>query len=358
MGAVLSKSGQVDRYFRQQIGSGTWSPGSQIPADAELCRILGVSAITIKNVMARLAAEGLIVRRQRLGSFVAEQLRPVNIALLVDAKLLACPVSRFYRSFFQAAHEAIERAGYRVILISEFGDSVETLKLLLKNTHGVLSLTGLERWGDFFRKEGIPTVEVLTGKERGPNTILLDYQAMCRMAQAELEARGLHDFAVASQSNPADAGAGPDEHGEMALEMVRHDSERLLQVPWSWDCRFAYAAFKKWWSGASRRSAVFFYDDGLCDVALRAMLELGVKVPEELQILTQSNTGNFFHFPVSLARIEFDPVEIAGAAWEMLTQRLRQPTVDFPCRNIPPRFVAGDSLTNAGAESLARIQAF
>ena len=72
MSAVLSKSGQVDRYFRQQIGSGAWAPGSQIPSDGELCRILGVSAITIKNVMARLAAEGLIVRRQRLGSFVAE----------------------------------------------------------------------------------------------------------------------------------------------------------------------------------------------------------------------------------------------------------------------------------------------
>ena len=48
------------------------APGDPLPSDADLCREFGVSRMTARNAMARLADDGLIVRVSGRGSYVAE----------------------------------------------------------------------------------------------------------------------------------------------------------------------------------------------------------------------------------------------------------------------------------------------
>lgn len=62
---------QLQEALRARIASGEWVPGDQIPTIRELCSTYGVSRITVAEALTRLAQEGLLMRQQGKGIFVA-----------------------------------------------------------------------------------------------------------------------------------------------------------------------------------------------------------------------------------------------------------------------------------------------
>lgn len=63
---------QLKHILREHIQHGSYQPGDRIPSELELCDHYGVSRIVVRQALAELTQEGLIVRRQGLGSFVAQ----------------------------------------------------------------------------------------------------------------------------------------------------------------------------------------------------------------------------------------------------------------------------------------------
>ena len=62
----------AEQSLRQAIAQGTFRPGSQLPTEAELCQMLGVSRTVVREALRMLEDDGLVARRHGVGTFVRD----------------------------------------------------------------------------------------------------------------------------------------------------------------------------------------------------------------------------------------------------------------------------------------------
>ena len=61
---------ELEHHIKGKIASGTWGPGYQLPTERELSAMFGVSRITTSRALLELQKVGLVVREQGRGTFV------------------------------------------------------------------------------------------------------------------------------------------------------------------------------------------------------------------------------------------------------------------------------------------------
>ncbi|MBA2480055.1 MAG: GntR family transcriptional regulator [Planctomycetes bacterium] len=65
---------QLVRQLRAAVASGRMQPGERIPSHRELAAQLVINHLTIKRAFDLLEAEGLVITKRGLGTFVADRL--------------------------------------------------------------------------------------------------------------------------------------------------------------------------------------------------------------------------------------------------------------------------------------------
>ncbi|WP_448957748.1 GntR family transcriptional regulator, partial [Klebsiella michiganensis] len=63
---------RVKVMIKTKIHSGAWPANYRVPSESELVTLFGYSRMTINRALRELTAEGLLVRMQGVGTFVAE----------------------------------------------------------------------------------------------------------------------------------------------------------------------------------------------------------------------------------------------------------------------------------------------
>ena len=81
LGPALNRTQELAQRLSAEILSGRLQPGARLPTEQELSLATGVSRTVVREAVAALRAEGLVVTRQGLGAFVPAdvQRRPFRI---------------------------------------------------------------------------------------------------------------------------------------------------------------------------------------------------------------------------------------------------------------------------------------
>ena len=109
-----SVSNEVYKQIMEKIINGDWEPGVKIPSENELCGILGVSRHTVRSVLNKLNALGLLETRHGEGTFV----KKLDPSLYLNSLV---PV------VFFGKHE------YKTIMEFRKGIEIEASRLAAKN---------------------------------------------------------------------------------------------------------------------------------------------------------------------------------------------------------------------------------
>ena len=70
--------------LRDRITGGDWPPGFQLPFETVLAEQHGVSRMTMNKVLSQMTREGFLVRRKKLGTFVAQPIAQAAVMAITD----------------------------------------------------------------------------------------------------------------------------------------------------------------------------------------------------------------------------------------------------------------------------------
>lgn len=82
----------IRAQLEARIHSGELTPGDKVPTEAELQSEHGVSRSVAQRVLNDLAQAGLVVRRKRLGTHVAEGVQQINLIRSLDPRIGAADI--------------------------------------------------------------------------------------------------------------------------------------------------------------------------------------------------------------------------------------------------------------------------
>jgi DNA-binding LacI/PurR family transcriptional regulator len=367
----ISKHRVLTDLLRKRIADGEYACGEKFPTEMELEREFGVSNSTIREAVSCLVNEGIVQRFQGRGTFVSAVPREKTIAIYSDATAISSSSGHFWRALVDDANVLLNDAGYQAKLAVGYGDTVEER---MASTHllnsGRQDLAGVMVIGTDYHlarllsDANVPSVSIDSWLNT-EHCVFLDNARVAESAVQLFSEHGYSDYAFMYPES------GLSQH-YAAMEQTRKGmaffgpvvtdlpEDRLVAVPDTTDRRAFCPAFKEWWSRKDRPDAMFFSDDSLFEAVSRAILELGISVPEDLAIITHANVGRYLEFPVPLTRIGFKASEAVDAAWRMLSALISEGDVQDPAVRLEPHVRIGKSLgmpreLSAASDSSLRV---
>ena len=308
---------QVADGLRAAITGGWYRPGDAVPPSRDLAPLLGVSRRVTKTALARLAGEGLIMSRPRIGSIVRDR----------SAKRWKGNVLFVSRSNGDGYYDNVFAATLRSAFV--MADWLLTSVAVGKNHDGSSDTSELE-----IRLTGPVTLAVVLFRNPAAERVLsrsgvpfvtMDERKSCRANGCVGHVRYDSTAAASELARYAvDIGLktvlqtefnGKDDiytaFKAQGLKMSRWNIP-FPRATWkgpetAW--QFVKEEFLAWLAKHRSRlpDMIFFSDDFACAGALAAFAAAGVRVPETVRVATWVNAGNCPAFAKELSRLEINP---------------------------------------------------
>jgi GntR family transcriptional regulator, histidine utilization repressor len=91
-----SRYSEIQRDIERKITTGEWIPGTRIPPERDLVDTYNCSRMTVNKALSSLASAGLITRKRRSGSFVAQPRLEEPLMHIQDIRAEILAIDRTY----------------------------------------------------------------------------------------------------------------------------------------------------------------------------------------------------------------------------------------------------------------------
>ena len=343
---------QLADALRQAIVGGTYAPGTILPTLREISRATGVSLIVVRQAVKQLANEGLVTPRPGVGCIVPR----LGQKVMKGHVLVVVPGNNeiYYINILTGALQArLMEAGYRMTLVTApwVGDGVDLshVRLALTQTYD-LALTIWPRPGILaeLSQSGLDYVvfQEAICEDKGcvgtirylDNGVVPDFALHCRAAGV----RSVWQFRL-------------HEVGPNAVDLLKALNIRTKDIvldfpPGCTDhLEGASLAGLQWFDDFFSRhgsqdmpEVLLFGDDYVASGAILSLMNHGVRIPEDVRLVTLRNKGLGLIYPKSLTRMELNPAAHAVKIADYLMSVLRgKPLPDDAC--VMPSYIKGTS---------------
>ena len=328
---------QVVDGLREAIVGGYYAPGDVLPTSRDLSRLLGVSMIVSAPALKRLADEGFVLARPRVGTVVrdraAKQWRGhvVMVGSESDYNYLQTLIAATLR-------DRLLEAGYLFTLIcvrkgangkydyspldAVLSRSVNLVLTLFNNDQVTHYLAKRHTPFAVFREKPGKPPAALGGIHLNHNLSNRDFASRCATIGAKKVVElycdtyncdvtdAFHDLGIAVERVKIFI----DKDSRTLLDTKRAGYKAFSDLLCDWSNRHPETRFSAW---DDNRTVYFVADDYLASGALLALSEARLDIPGDVRFATWANTGLGPLFNKDLSRLEFNPVaagETAAAA--------------------------------------------
>lgn len=326
---VATLSPKVKQAFHALRSRVTGLPvGIPLPAFGDLMDEMKVGQLTIQRAYDMLEAQGYISRQAGKGVFVADRTQTGEFVIVVKPRFFRSSASGYYPLASVLIMEVIHEARPRCAVSVRVGKDLDvtdgitfarSLNLLepaaISRVRGVFTFHPLHGVEKELEAAGVPVVGLY---DRDRHSVWFNYDAgVIIPAVQELAGRGCrHVGIICSQA----VAPGALESFRRACESTGLD---VVEYPVIDNSRGTHASegynmMVDLWQHDVRPEGLVILDDIHARGVCAACLKLGVSVPDELVLISLSMRGAEEFPGVQLTRIEFDPMEQARHAVEMM----------------------------------------
>jgi len=324
---------QTADLLRKYIHQQNLKPGDKLPSVRKILSHLQISQSTLDKALLHLDQEGFIERHRGRGIFVSDRLSVGEIAVVLKSPLIQSDSSPWYRMAFSGLANAIHKQGsgnWQVKMHSGVGsltdmgeDFAKSLDLLepdvLRRLRGVFTFHPLHHLHSELEKASVPVVKMGSGD--GPYMVGFDGDdGIISQAVEHLHSTGCRSVGMLwckplhSQAKESDVVIA--QHASAHGLICRQEwilSPRAIATE-----QLGYELFMQLWHQPVRPEGLVMLDDVMCRGVLRAVLQLGLKLPEDLQLVTRVNKNADLPYHKPVTSIEFDVEKQVQLAAEMM----------------------------------------
>lgn len=367
---VIRNSAQtlVEQTFDGLKGAilcGHYKPGDILPPMRVFTEQLGVSRIVMNEVITRLKGEGLVNARPRVGCVVLDR----NEKIWKGRVLLVNPIGddNYYNGIFAGViRDSLIANGYlflscTVPQLETKRYDFSTLEHLMQRSIDLVVLSSLKpEIVKFVSRFGVRYVSISqfpVGKAKPPcATAVIDWNAAVGDFVADLKENGV---GTVEQVSWVDTMANAVPALETAgLSVRRWDIRPDRRMPRILAVKEAgYRAFAERLASPDPKlpELFFFADDNLAEGAFLAMAERGIRIPEDVGVVTWANYGSAPVFGRELTRMEMNPFADGrkSAAWMLGILESKKRTAPLV---LGPKYICGKTLKSMQSKGEQRYE--